>query len=828
MATQAGPNLIHRTLIVAGLAVTVIVGMAAYQVRHAYTITVDTHQTEIQQLAQILETSTSTTFQSVDLLLSHAAEEVLDQEAIPGLYKDLTDRFVAIANPWNFVHSVAYIKEDGKVGGIVVRRSDGIMQGMDLNADFSERFGFNVHSTATVAAADAVYISEPVPEIISPGMVIAVTKAVYDQNGQFRGVCFVTISLETFAELYRGLLPAAYKSVNLFRRDGVRLYLEPPGLELGVSVANRPLFSQRLRESPSGVFRALSASEQIEHLVAYRESRQYPIVITVSAIWSHVLANWRADSYLFAGSALIGIAMILFLTWWVVRRIKAEQIVQAELLKNEHSLAEAQRLGGVSYFERNLRTGVMTWTDDTYAAHGVDPSSFTPSREAFLELVVPEDRSKITSRWGPLDNPVPYGEAVCRIIRPDGELRYMRYSWKILENESNSPGRTFGVVQDVTALQAAEDTIRDDETRLRDIIECSSDYIWESNIDGLLTFFTGDEASQFGDVIGRHRSIFNYRNNSLSGGDMLILHEALSNRRKFRNLIVPAIDARGEKHWVRVSGNPRYDRDGHFAGFRGAGSDVTELKRQQDSAEHRRKVEALGRLAGGLAHEINNLIQPILIYATVGESTPGISQTIKKYFSRIARASEHATLIVKNVLAYAREGQPKRDNVSILGVVSETAELVETMLASKVSLVVDENVADAQVLVDRTGLAQALTNLITNAGEAMPEGGTIVVRAEEEQVSAEMGVMLGFAPGRFCRLDVEDNGTGISPDHLAKVFDPFFTTKAQGKGTGLGLSVVLGFVKSWGGTVIVDSKEGRGTCFSMYLPIAELQVQAAQ
>jgi two-component system, cell cycle sensor histidine kinase and response regulator CckA len=132
------------------------------------------------------------------------------------------------------------------------------------------------------------------------------------------------------------------------------------------------------------------------------------------------------------------------------------------------------------------------------------------------------------------------------------------------------------------------------------------------------------------------------------------------------------------------------------------------------------------------------------------------------------------------------------------------------------------------VKVDRSGLGQALTNLITNAAEAMPNGGTISISCRTTRVAADDTKAADVQPGSYCVLSVADTGGGIAPDQIGKVFDPFFTTKPQGRGTGLGLSVVAGHAKSWGGAAVVASTPGEGTIFSLYLPLAQPQMMAAQ
>jgi signal transduction histidine kinase len=241
------------------------------------------------------------------------------------------------------------------------------------------------------------------------------------------------------------------------------------------------------------------------------------------------------------------------------------------------------------------------------------------------------------------------------------------------------------------------------------------------------------------------------------------------------------------------------------------------------------------RLAGGLAHEINNLLQPILIYAAFGASQLAVTAEVRQYFSRIARAAEQAHLIVRNVLTSARRSPPVRESVNVREAIRETVDLLGGTLPRGISLAIECTEDDLFARVERTGLAQVLTNLVTNAAEALTDaweaGGTcgrITVSAALTPVGIAMARAFGLEPGAYCCVSVADDGPGISAAHLDKVFEPFFTTKPQGKGTGLGLSVVQGLAKSWRGTVVVASGAGEPACFVVYLPVAERQLQAAQ
>jgi signal transduction histidine kinase len=512
-------------------------------------------------------------------------------------------------------------------------------------------------------------------------------------------------------------------------------------------------------------------------------------------------------------------------------RIRDEQAAQLALTASERSLIESQRLAGIAHFERDLRSNAVTWSENMYVMHGVDPRTFVPCRATLLDLIVSEDRARMLFRLEMIDQQrETVGTVETKIRLPSGETRNIQYGWRLLGGQDGTRPRIFGIAKDMTAMRAAEATIRNDEERLRDIVECSGDYIWESNAAGTVTFFSGEpkRIDFMSDIVRMETGPSTVRSDSEA------LRHAIDARVKFRNLVVPANDEDGELVWVRVSANPRFDEQGNFLGYRGAGTDVTDVKHEQERDEHRRKSEALGRLAGGLAHEINNLLQPILIYAAFGASSR--AGDVQQYFSRIARAAEQATLIVKNVLTSARQSPPLRENVDVQAVIRETADLLSGTLPQGVALEIVCEADDIFVRVDRTGLAQLLTNLVTNASEALAEAaratgqksGRIEVSAALVLLSAEAARAFGLQPAAYCRLCVADDGPGIVREHIDKVFEPFFTTKPQGKGTGLGLSVVSGLAKSWGGTVSVASTPGESTRFVVYLPLAERQLQAAQ
>ncbi|MDX2143591.1 MAG: ATP-binding protein [Rhodospirillaceae bacterium] len=392
-------------------------------------------------------------------------------------------------------------------------------------------------------------------------------------------------------------------------------------------------------------------------------------------------------------------------------------------------------------------------------------------------------------------------------------------------------GLTWSLVQRIRAGQRSQDALRESEGRLRDMLECSSDYMWETDANEQVIAFAGAATELYPPMIGRWGGDF--AASTSEPNDLPQLIECVKARKPYRNLVIPALGRAGELRWARTSANPKFDHNGVYAGYRGVGSDITEVRKQQQLIEAQRKTEALGRLASGLAHEINNLLQPILIYSTSGAMAHDQRSDPRPFFGKISRAAEQASSIVRNVLTFTRRGMPKREPVWLAGAVREIVDLLSVRVPSGVRVTIDGAALDRMVHVDRTGLGQAVGNLLTNGVEsiagAKPGVGEVVVSAQDVSIGEAETSAINLRPGLYCRLTVTDNGPGIPRERLGNVFDPFFTTKPQSQGTGLGLSVVEGLVKTWGGAVTVASEPGRRTEFAIYLPqVEQQQVNAAQ
>ena len=232
------------------------------------------------------------------------------------------------------------------------------------------------------------------------------------------------------------------------------------------------------------------------------------------------------------------------------------------------------------------------------------------------------------------------------------------------------------------------------------------------------------------------------------------------------------------------------------------------------------KMEAIGTLAGGIAHDFNNILSAVLGYTELTLRNPSCDPKAQRNLQYVLSAAERGRDLVKQILLFSRKEEENRKQLAIGKVVDEAVNLLRKTIPSTIPMRLDISPV-GWVLGDETQIQQVIMNLCTNAFHSLPnQGGEISVGVKQiqlDQAAAERHPTL--AAGSYAMLTVADNGTGIQPQVLMHIFDPFFTTKELDKGTGLGLSVVHGIVKRHGGSIDVQSEVGKGTTFSIFLPL---------
>ena len=290
-----------------------------------------------------------------------------------------------------------------------------------------------------------------------------------------------------------------------------------------------------------------------------------------------------------------------------------------------------------------------------------------------------------------------------------------------------------------------------------------------------------------------------------------------------------------EYRWQCADGNYKHlldqavllrDSDGKPVEFAGTLTDVTDQRSLESQLVQAQKMDAIGKLTGGIAHDFNNLLAAVIGGLSLIERRAELGEEQQRVLGMTKRAAEQGSDLVRRLLAFARRQRLEPRAVELRLLQDAVLDLLTHTLGGLVNL--EWHVEDGvwPVFADQAQLELALVNLIINARDAMPDGGTVTIRAENCSVGDEE--LAGITAGDYVRLAVEDTGTGILPDLLEKVMEPFFTTKEIGKGSGLGLSMVYGFAKQSDGAFRIESKLGRGTLAQLWLPRAPENLVAVE
>lgn len=447
---------------------------------------------------------------------------------------------------------------------------------------------------------------------------------------------------------------------------------------------------------------------------------------------------------------------------------------------------------------------------------------------------------------------------------------YVRNGFRVLERESHeldangSPKvflnsmfgivengkllRTWGIQRDITerlkaeeARRQAEDALRDSEERYRSFVERSSEGIFRMEYDPPIPCHL-PIAEQL--ILGKKNGYFAECNDALAKmygrasaqeligkplSDLLVLNDPVTQRFMEDFIRSGYRTTDQESREMDSNGVRKIFRntmagiivDGHWVRTWGITRDVTERMHLEEQLRNAQQLEAIGRLAGGVAHDFNNILSIIMGHGELLLATIGAEERARNGLEQIRRAADRAASLTQQLLAFSRKQVLQPKVLDLNDAVSDVQKMLSRVIGEDIELIASLHPSLVPVKADPGQVEQVLMNLAINARDAMPHGGKLMMETSNVEASAELARDLDLIPGRYAVLKVTDSGHGMDGATLSHVFEPFFTTKPMGKGTGLGLATVYGIVKQSGGGIEVESEVGRGTVFRIYLPVAE-------
>ncbi len=489
----------------------------------------------------------------------------------------------------------------------------------------------------------------------------------------------------------------------------------------------------------------------------------------------------------------------------------------------DDAFLEAARLAAIvqssddAIVSKRLDGVVLTWNPAAERIFGYSAEEMVGS--SIFKLIPPElhDEERMVLQRVSRGEPVAHFETTR--VRKDGTRFPVDLTVSPIRDATGTVIGASSIKRDITDRRAADET----SSRLAAIVRSSDDAIVSKRLDGTVLDWNEAAERMYGisakEIVGR--SIYK-----------VVPEELLHEERTILNRV-----ARGEhvSHYetlrrhkdgstidVALTLSPIRDSAGNVVGASSIQRDITASKQAQEALRQASKMEAIGALAGGLAHDFNNQLYAVSGFAHFIARDPGLSPSSRADLLELQKTAERMASLTRQLLAFARQQVLSPEILDLNAAVQDTRPMLQRLIGSNAPIELALAPGPKWVRVDRAQLVQVLLNLVINARDAMPEGGPIELRTETVEVSPNHVFDKGQAvvePGAFAMLAVTDTGQGIPAEQLPHIFEPFYTTKAVGLGTGLGLATVEGVVSQSGGHIQVLSTVGKGTTIRILLPL---------
>jgi len=528
-------------------------------------------------------------------------------------------------------------------------------------------------------------------------------------------------------------------------------------------------------------------------------------------------------------AAIAGLILLVFI--WNLRLRRAVESQTRALSSSEQRLKLALEGSNDGLWDWNPQSGDAFFSPRWQSMLGYEPGEIKQNFAAWVELLHPDDRSRTQQSVRQFqNNPDENLEITFRMRGKDGSWHWILSRGKIVERDAaGRPLRAVGTHQDITRRKEAEQRLQLQAAALAAAANAMLITDQDGRIQWANPAFSRLSGYDLEEVVGR-----NPRDLVRSGFQSESFYEALwqtiSSGRPWQGELVNRRKD-GSTYEEELTITPVLSADGKVQNYIAIKQDVSErkrLEREKEQAQeelfHAQKLDSLGRLAGGIAHDLNNLLVPIIGYSElVMQKFDSPEHPLKPLLQQINTAGLRASELIGKILAFGRRQHLHRKELDPNQTILELRPLLSSLLLSDITLDFQLNADLPCFMADSSQLEQALVNLCINARDAMPNGGTLQVSTSRQKLASQQN---GPETNEYICITVKDTGHGIDPAVRDQILEPFFTTKP--KGTGLGLSTVLGIVEQHGGVLSIDSEVGIGASFNLFFPATECTLKKAK
>jgi len=445
---------------------------------------------------------------------------------------------------------------------------------------------------------------------------------------------------------------------------------------------------------------------------------------------------------------------------------------------------------------------------------------------ALAPLMIPADKKEVTAQVEQAIQKTRPFEIEYRVTHKNGTIRYFFERGKVVPGKDSRPLFIDGVIFDISDRKQVEEALQKERDRAQRYLDVAGVIMLVINANHKVELINRKGCEILGyseaEILGKNWFDLTIPENERDTMKEIFTRLMKGEEGQFKYFENPIITKQGEERTIAWTNTSLKDEKGTINGTLSSGLDVSERKKMEDEMQKAEKLESLGILAGGIAHDFNNTLTAILINISLAKMTLDNKERVAERLNEAEKAVNRAQNLTRQLLTFSKGGAPITKLASISELLRETAEFALSGSAVKAEFSSRDNLRNVEI--DRGQVSQVIQNLIINAEQAMPKGGTIRISAENETIREKQKPPL--KKGKYVKISIMDKGIGIPPAHIDRLFDPFFTTKQ--KGSGLGLTSAYSIIKSHSGLISVESKLGKGTTFTVYLPASEEKAAADQ